>query len=158
MVWLGRTCLVIIASILQVSALPTLAGSLPVPNIIFIGVILYSLRLRWSIALLWAFLGGFILDVFTPGRGFYALAFIGSTALLRLIFRRSTSQPPLFTSITIMLIASLALPLIELLVAQTWSPRFIFSALANLIGLVITAGYLYLGRKPSSQNQYHDSH
>lgn len=148
MQWVIRGLGITIAALLTTSALPTLAGRWPFPNLVLTLLVVSAIRLNFRLALYTAALGGLILDVLTPGRGFYTLFFVGLAGTLHLILGRMASRPTAPLAIALMASASAILATAESLISGTvWSVTILNVAFVNLITMAIFALILYLGRK-----------
>lgn len=148
MQWVIRGLGITFAALLTTSALPTLAGRWPFPNLVLTLLVVSAIRLNFRLALYTAALGGLILDVLTPGRGFYTLFFVGLAGTLHLILGRMASRPAAPLAIALMASASAILATAESLISGTgWSVTILNVAFVNLITMAIFALILYLGRK-----------
>jgi len=148
MLWIARGLGIIATAILTATALPTLAGHWPFPNLVLVLVVVSALRLNFRLALMWAALGGITLDILTPGRGFYTLVLVGLAGALHSLMVRIGSRPVVPLAILIMLVSSCILVTVEsLLSTSDWSVTILGVIVANLATMAILSLVLYLGRR-----------
>ncbi len=138
MVWFLRVILVLCVSFLSVSVLPTLGGWLPLPNILLGAAVGLALTGRAPHALLWAGLGGFILDLMLPLRGFYTLSLVSIVVFSNWLMRALMAHPPIIVQWLVVLGAAASLPTLEVLVAgEQWSSRWLMAVASNLLGMAL---------------------
>lgn len=133
MKWLVRSVIVLIVSLAMISILPTLAGRFLYPNLVLGMVLALVVTRHTASALLWAGLGGFILDLSLSGRGWYFVTFVliamvGTAALNR--HGESTIFPQaLFVTLSILI----------MLILEQWTSAN-WSALSTIGLLVLNGG------------------
>lgn len=126
-----HSVLAFLAATLSITVLPTIAGHIPVPNLVLIGCGLAVFANDRQAAWVWALVGGLILDLASAGRPMYTLFFLTFVSIVFfLIDRHQAHQTGMFMlGAGVMSIA--ALVTLEAFVGGR--PTLEFTALAFLV-------------------------
>lgn len=155
MIWLARFLAIILVATLMVSFWPTLGGRIPLPNLILIGIFYLLTRRKFSQALSWALVGGFILDMSLPGKGIYTLTFAVITSLGYVVFSRYIPRPQVLSDFWLILLGSVGLVAAEQAIGNDWSIAAGGASVAsNLLGFIIVLTFtkLFLPRRKQVLN------
>lgn len=106
-----------LAALACLTILPTIAGRIPIPNLVLIGVGLAVLSNDRQIAWTWAIIGGLTFDLALPGRPFYTLFFVVFVLLVSFAIDRWNIRPNAILFFIGALSSSLALVLLEWFIA-----------------------------------------
>lgn len=136
MYWLVRLIAIIILVILQVSLLPTLFGHWPVPNLVLAALLVTLLLDNYSESLWWAGLGGILLDLSLPNRGFYTLVFVVLVVGLSYLLERWNIRRHTLTVLVLVVISVIFLTGIEWLVSGgPWSLAWLTAVASQILGV-----------------------
>lgn len=145
MLWVGRIGLPILAGLLTVGFLPGLFGSWPWPNVVLAGLIYWIVRNRLTDALVWAVVGGLILDAAIAGRPMYLPLLVGLVMIGWLVRRRFGDQlPGLGNAALIGGLVALTVLAEAIRIGLGWSAYLVWRLLADLAGLGVLALFAQL--------------
>jgi hypothetical protein len=134
--WFGRLFLIVCVVILQISLVPALLGSWPAPNFIFAAVVVTLIRGNAVSSLWWAGVGGILLDLSLPGRGFYTLTFTALVSVTTFVIERYEAR---FQGLSGFLAAGTAAAVFvvvdALAVGNAWSWSWLMALVSQGVGI-----------------------
>ena len=136
MLRLRRFIIIIGVVILQVSLLPTLFGHWPVPNLVFATLLVTLMLVNYGESLWWAGMGGILLDLNLPNRGFYTLVFIFLVVGLSYLLERWNMRRQALTALILVVISVSFLTSLEWLVSGgPWSLAWLTAVASQILGV-----------------------
>lgn len=130
--------LILLASILQISFMPSLSLWHSFPNLILIFTVILIFNGRNREALYWAAIGGIILDLFSPSRfGIYLISLLVIYFVISYLVKRFFSDPNFLIAVGLFLISSAIFNIIFYIINPQWQ-IFLGDIIYNtIVGLII---------------------
>lgn len=136
MAWLTRIILISLVVFLEMSFLRTLLGSWPIPNFVLAAMLIMFLSGNLTMSLWWAGLGGFLLDLSLPGRGYFTLLLAALLLALTLIaVRFEIRLQGLLSLVAVTLAAAFFVAGEWLFLGSAWGWSWFTALLGQLIGI-----------------------
>lgn len=135
--------LIIIAVIWQFTVMPKIAINGAFPNIILVVMLALIFIKKSEQSLLWAVLGGILLDIFSAGYfGVFTATLIIIHLIFRIICRKVFASPPLYIAALLFFIASLLFDAYWVVEYRQWTIYFYQTIYNTLVGCLI---YYFIG-------------
>ncbi len=153
MKYLRHFLLIILVFIIQIAIVPNITIKLAFPNLILIVCIALALNFKYEESLLWAVIGGLLLDVYSPMRfGINTITLVALSSIVYFTFRKFISQPIMPIVFVVFFVMSLLYDLVPYLLYSKDIKVYFFDAIYNtIIGVIV---YYFLNSMKSKNNQY----
>ena len=130
--------------LLQMAVVPNLSIKTAYPNLLFIGMLLFSLNFRFTEALVWGAISGLLFDIFSPFHfGIFTASFLALAIILRLVIKKFISEPILPIIVGLFFIGGLLFDLpIFLISGKNLALYFYVNLYNTIVGVIL---YYLLG-------------
>ena len=130
--------LIFLAAILQISLFPKISIFSALPNLIFLATMILIFTNREDEALIWAGLGGILLDLFSPVRfGIFLFPLLVIYFLTSILVKRIFTDPNLIIAASFFFLGSIFFDILWIFINPQWQIILINAIYNTIVGIII---------------------